>query len=115
MGPQKHTLRAPGVEDKHEAETFSFYTLLWVHNAFELAFSVLPSQRGATDTFPRVTMLLIHTLVAPRSNGPLILMIFIYFQGSYLVIALNSCQNVVSHVLDQILQLCRVSINIFTT
>ena len=36
-----------------------------MHNAFELAFSVLPSQRGATDTFPRVTMLLIHTFSCP--------------------------------------------------
>lgn len=36
-----------------------------MHNAFELAFSVLPSQRGATDTLPRVTMLLIHTFSCP--------------------------------------------------
>ena len=36
-----------------------------MHNAFELAFSVLPSQRGATDTLPRVTMLLIHNFSCP--------------------------------------------------
>ena len=36
-----------------------------MHNAFELAFSVLPSQRGATDTLPRVTLLLIHNFSCP--------------------------------------------------